>query len=269
MSIKNFNFCGLPVSSFTKDELEEYIENHLDKKDNKVIYGHSLGIFPRLMLQPETVNYIMDYDLYVSDGYKFHVLGRKMGLPFNYRISLPELTYLTLKIASQKKAKVFLLGAKSKVNEDAIEKIKQNYTGITHCSGRDGYFNQKSEPEIVNEINSFKPDLLFLGMPSPKKESFIHRNRDKLNIGITVLNGGMIDVLAGQAKLTPVKMKRFGLALFYRFLQTPKAKIKQILIYYPLISLYFIPKIYFNYKIRNKSLSLDDFILLRKRLNKY
>ena len=270
MSIKNFNFCGLPVSSFTKAELEEYIENHLDKKENKVIYGHSLGIFPRLLRQPHTVKYIMDYNLYVSDGHKFHQFGKSLGFPFKYKISLPQITFLILEIVNKLHGSVYLLGANQSSNITAIKKIKEKYKNIKNCYGHHGYFSEDDDNEIIKDINEKNPDVLFLGMPSPMKEKFIFKNKNSLNVGISVLNGGMIDVLAEKAKLTPPALKKLGLALIFRFIQAPKHKIYQFLSYYPLIGFYFIPSIFYRVKVlKKKSCRLEDFTLLKRKFKKH
>jgi hypothetical protein len=79
----------------------------------------------------------------------------------------------------------------------------------------------------------------------------------------------MIDVLAGKKKLTSPSIKKMGLALFNRFMQDPKNKINQFIIYYPLINLYFIPILFWNYKIKkNYSFSFNNFSLIRMQLKK-
>ena len=62
----NFLFCGLPVSSFKEKELNSYFEENIQSKKQCVCYGHSLGIFPRLVMEPETYEFILNYDLYVE-----------------------------------------------------------------------------------------------------------------------------------------------------------------------------------------------------------
>lgn len=267
--IFKFDFCGLPVSSFSKVQLIAFLKKAIKRKDNITIYGHSLGIFPRIMLQPETIQYIMDFDLYVSDGFKFHILGQKLGFPFDYRISLPEITFLSLRIANDIGASIFLLGASEENNNLACDEIKKNYPNIKNCFGINGYFGKEEEINIVDRINGSKPDLLFLGMPSPKKEKFLFKYKNKLEVGMSVLNGGMIDVLAGKKKLTSPLVKKMGLALFNRFIQDPKNKINQFIIYYPLINLYFIPILFWNYKIKKDySFSFNNFSLIRMQLKK-
>jgi N-acetylglucosaminyldiphosphoundecaprenol N-acetyl-beta-D-mannosaminyltransferase len=265
-----FNFFGVPVSSFKLDELINFILINSKKRTCKVIYGHSLGIFPRIFLQPETVKYIMDFDAYVSDGHKFHLFGRSLGFPFKHMISLPETTYLALNIANEKKLTVFLLGATLQSNSKAARNIIKQYPNIVYCQGADGYYSINEEPKIVELINNHSPDILFLGMPSPKKEEFIYRNRRNLNVGITIINGGMIDVLSGNHKQSPLLVKKLGLNLIYRFLQSPKNKYKQFFTYYFLILFYFVPIMLFRVKIlRKKEFRLNDFQLLKRRIENY
>lgn len=267
--IFNFEFCGLPVSSFTREQLITYIKDSIFFKKNVVAYGHSLGIFPLMYSEPDTAKYIKNYQLYVSDGDKFHRLGKYLGLPFKYRISLPELTYLSLEIANSLGASVFLLGATEDINKLACKKIIENYKNIKRCEGLNGYFSEDQESAIIEKINNFQPDVLFLGMSSPKKEIFINRNLNKLKTGISILNGGMIDVLAEKVMLTPPIIKKFGLALFFRFIQNPKSKITQFLTFHPLIIFYFVPIIIYNYKIKkNFDFSFNDFRIIKHKLHK-
>ena len=82
----------------------------------------------------------------------------------------------------------------------------------------------------------------------------------------------MIDVIAGKAVLTPPVFKKLGLALIFRFIQAPRNKIRQFLIYYPLILFYFIPAIIFNIKILGrKQYHIKDMLIFfkhKKNFNK-
>ena len=87
---------------------------------------------------------------------------------------------------------------------------------------RDGFFKEDEEPGIVELINTSKPHILFLGLPSPKKEFFVEKYKTQLKVNYILGVGGYFDILAGTIKRAPVWMQKIGLEWFYRFLQEPK-----------------------------------------------
>ena len=65
------------------------------------------------------------------------------------------------------------------------------------------------------------PDMLFLGMTSPKKEIFLGRYGDELGVPVLHGVGGSFDVLAGVTKRAPVAWQRAGMEWAYRLMQEP------------------------------------------------
>jgi N-acetylglucosaminyldiphosphoundecaprenol N-acetyl-beta-D-mannosaminyltransferase len=98
--------------------------------------------------------------------------------------------------------------------------LKGEY-GIKRVTGRNGYFSENDEEDIVKEINNSHVEILFLGMSSPKKDAFLARWKDKLKVRVVVHCGGMIDIISGKTKLYPKWVKDFCLAAIYRFIQEP------------------------------------------------
>jgi N-acetylglucosaminyldiphosphoundecaprenol N-acetyl-beta-D-mannosaminyltransferase len=73
--------------------------------------------------------------------------------------------------------------------------------------------------------------MLFIAMPSPKKENFMNNHRDALsgilyNLGV----GGTFDLIAGVTRRAPRWMQRNGLEWFYRLIQEPRRMWKRYLI---------------------------------------
>ena len=86
---------------------------------------------------------------------------------------------------------------------------------------RNGYFNIEDEEEIVMEINSTNPDVIFVGLGFPKQEEFIQRNKEKLKGKIIIGNGGVTDILSGLSRRAPDIFNKLNLEWFYRLLQEP------------------------------------------------
>ncbi len=82
--------------------------------------------------------------------------------------------------------------------------------------------------EIINSINQVKPNILFVGLGSPKQELFIIRNMRQLIFNIAIGVGGSFNVIAGIEKPAP-KWTKHGLEWLYRSFQDPK-KFKRYII---------------------------------------
>ena len=92
--------------------------------------------------------------------------------------------------------------------EEVVQKVLQIYSekfGDEVIAGyRNGYFKDEDEQEIARQIADSGANILFLAMPSPRKENFIYNNSEILsglnyNLGV----GGAFDVVAGVTKRAP------------------------------------------------------------------
>ena len=125
--------------------------------------------------------------------------------------------------------KVMLLGGKPGVGEKAVENLKR-----TVLSGR-GPSSIKSisgPPDIdkvipvqlnnlINSINSFSPDLLFVAFGHGKQEKWLNANRKRLNVGVAMGVGGAFDQIADPSLRPPYIINSIGLGWLYRLFREP------------------------------------------------
>ncbi len=131
-------------------------------------------------------------------------------------------------MAKEKDKKVFLLGGYEKSNKLAVERIKNEY-GIQI----DGYsppyktypFENSHNKKIINKLNIYKPDILFVGFGALKQELWIDENKDHLkNIGIkwVIGSGGTFEFVSGEIKRAPKFIQNIGLEGVWRLINEPK-----------------------------------------------
>jgi N-acetylglucosaminyldiphosphoundecaprenol N-acetyl-beta-D-mannosaminyltransferase len=219
-SIKNYSFYGLPVSLISEMSLNNFFENALLSTEPKIIYGYSLYSIYALKKIPEIFTLGSKSDLFLTDGRPFYWLCKLKKIPVSPGISIPECVMASLDFANLNGLKLMLIGAKEEVNLSAQNSLRIKYKGIKIVEGFHGYFNCTREKEIVEAVNKIKPDIILVGMSSPKKEKFVMNN--VLSAKIIIPCGGMLDVLAGKTKMTPKWFKRRGLATLFRVAQEPR-----------------------------------------------
>lgn len=91
-------------------------------------------------------------------------------------------------------------------------------------------FTLEENIEILNTINAFKPDVLFIGMTAPKQEIWAYQHKDKLNCGHICCIGAVFDFYAGTVKRAPKWMIKLGLEWLYRLIREPLRLWKRYLI---------------------------------------
>ena len=58
-------------------------------------------------------------------------------------------------------------------------------------------FSYQDNNLMVDTINKFKPDIVFVGMTCPKQEKWVHQNKNKLDTKLICSIGAVFDYMQG------------------------------------------------------------------------
>lgn len=159
------------------------------------------------------------------------VLGlRILGFQIKERAACPDIFNILLERANSKGYKIFFLGAQEVVLKQMITKLQEEFSNLQIVGFHNGYFNPENEIEIAEMIKASNADMLFLGIPSPKKELFIRNYLNFMDVPLCFGVGGVFDIKAGIYKRAPEWMQKIGMEWFYRFMQEPRRMWKRYLI---------------------------------------
>jgi len=122
---------------------------------------------------------------------------------------------------------VFLLGGfgetaeklAQKLETEKTRKLKVGYEGGAQTVAE---MTGEANEAVIEKINRFKPDLLFVAYGPVKQEKWLAENRGKLKVGVAMGVGGTFDETLGLVRPAPVFMTRIGLKWFWRLLQQPQ-----------------------------------------------
>ena len=85
------------------------------------------------------------------------------------------------------------------------------------------------EQQLIDEVRSVKPDIIWVGLGCPKQEQFMHRHLDRLDTTLMLGVGAAFDVHTGRLHDSPAWVKRAGLQWLHRLLQDPRRLWKRYL----------------------------------------
>jgi N-acetylglucosaminyldiphosphoundecaprenol N-acetyl-beta-D-mannosaminyltransferase len=168
--------------------------------------------------------------LTVADGMSVVWALRASGQYAPERVAGVDLMARLLAAAGQHRLRVYFLGARSEVVTALVERSRTQYPGLEVAGFRDGYFGPEDHLSLVEEIRASGAHMLFVGMPSPFKETWCERHRERLQVPVIMGVGGSFDVLAGFIRRAPRWVQSLGLEWFWRLLMEPRKLWKRYLI---------------------------------------
>lgn len=170
--------------------------------------------------------------LVVPDGMPLVWVGRWKGFPMRRRVYGPELMDTFCRITG-KRYRHFFYGGASNVPELLANKLRQRY-GIQVAGTYSPPFRQltsEEREEIAGMIQAASPDVLWVGLSTPKQEKWMWTFRNQVNVPALVGVGAAFDFATGRVKQAPGWMREHGLEWLFRLLSEPRRLWRRYLIY--------------------------------------
>jgi len=122
----------------------------------------------------------------------------------------------------------YLVGGKQEIIEATVKQLQSEFKGINICNYRNGYLKtEEDESALISDIETLKPDVVFIAMGSPKQELLMERIQKRHNAVYQGL-GGSFDVYTGNVKRAPQWWVKHNLEWAYRLINQPSRIKRQI-----------------------------------------
>ncbi|MCR5250358.1 MAG: VanZ family protein [Lachnospiraceae bacterium] len=181
-----------------------------------------------VMLQETDKEFVKVYreaDLITTDGTPLMWIGDSFNCPIREKVTGSDLLPAVCKRAAEEGRSIFFFAASKELIAKAKEKLPKEYPGLNIVGGYSPPMHFEDKPSEVEKalvrINKAKPDILVVGVGSPKSEKFLYRLRERLQCRVALPIGAAIAFAVGEQQRAPEWMRKKGLEWFYRFLQEP------------------------------------------------
>lgn len=126
------------------------------------------------------------------------------------------------------KRKVYFLGGWGDRAERTADyfKLKNEKLETRYSSGEPQVNNEK----VINEINIFEPDYLFVAYGMKRQEEWISANLKRLGVGVVMGVGRSFDYYSGDLKRAPGFARKMGLEWLYSLFKEPKRWKRQLVL---------------------------------------
>ena len=187
-----------------------------------IVEAHHDGSFRRILSHA---------DLAVPDGMPLVWFGRKRGYAMQRRVYGPELTESFCR-ATRAEYRHFFYGGAPGVAENLASVLHARY-GVSIAGTYSPPFRaltSEEDTDIVKLINEAAPDVLWVGLGTPKQERWMYEHRNSLRVPVLVGIGAAFDFLTGRVRQAPPWMRERGLEWLFRLGQEPKRLWRRYLI---------------------------------------
>jgi N-acetylglucosaminyldiphosphoundecaprenol N-acetyl-beta-D-mannosaminyltransferase len=161
----------------------------------------------------------------VPDGMPMTWVGRLRGHRDMDRVYGPDLMLALLGLSARKGYTSFFFGGAEGVAEELRARMEERFPGLvvvgTYCPPFRPLTDEEGA-EIIADINQRTPDLVWVGLSTPKQEIFMERFHRDLKAKVMIGVGAAFDFHTGRVSQAPRWMMRSGLEWFYRLCTEPR-----------------------------------------------
>ena len=147
------------------------------------------------------------------------------GFAFVERVYGPDLLLACCQRSVSTGYRHFFYGGGTGVAERLIERLQSRFPGLQVVGSYSPPFRALSpeeDAEVIRRINAAKPDMVWVGLSTPKQERWMSEHRDRLTAPVLVGVGAAFDFHAGLKRQAPRWMQRSGLEWLFRLLTEPR-----------------------------------------------
>jgi N-acetylglucosaminyldiphosphoundecaprenol N-acetyl-beta-D-mannosaminyltransferase len=224
---RSISLFGFRVDTFSDKEVVALVSYAINGHKNYILGHHNFHSLYLCQRVPRMLDFYSIADHILIDGMSLVLLGRIFSLPLTRENRATSLDFMPLLLPEAAKLgwRIYYLGSKPGVADRGAARLRDEYPGV-QIRTRDGYFDSEKSSaenrEVLEDIKSYAPHILFVGMGMPRQELWLLENREDIGVPITFACGAYIDYIAGEISHTPRWLTRFYIEWLYRLLSEPR-----------------------------------------------
>jgi N-acetylglucosaminyldiphosphoundecaprenol N-acetyl-beta-D-mannosaminyltransferase len=174
--------------------------------------------------------------LVVPDGMPTVWMGHLQGLPQMRRVFGPDLMLEVIGDTALRSCAHFLYGGDFGVAQQLEASLRRRFPRVRIAGTYAPPFrplNEAERAELTELVDRLRPDIIWVGLSTPKQEHFMAEYSPRLNATLMIGVGAAFDFHTGRLKDSPRWMKSCGLQWLHRLCQEPVRLWKRYLVNNP------------------------------------
>jgi len=227
---------GVPVSATSLDQALDRAEAWIAARDPHFVTFTGVHGVMESQSDPELLEIHRRAGMVCPDGMPMVWSSKLAGVRTTTRCYGPDFLLAMAERAAAKGYTSFFYGGNEGVAEQLAASLAERFPGFTTVGTYCPPFRPLTEDEqqeVVDTIRAAKPDMVWVGLSTPKQERWMDAFVDRLDVPVLFGVGAAFDIHSGNLSQAPRWMQRSGLEWFYRLLVEPKRLWKRYLVNNP------------------------------------
>ena len=241
--IARANVLGVGINALNMTEAVDLCSNLVARKTPGYVCVTGVHGIMEAQRDPSLRRVLNSSFLTVPDGMPTVWIGRLQGYSQMRRVYGPDFMLALCSESVGRGLRHFLYGGKEGVASELACSLALRFPGINIVGTFTPPFRTLTDVEqndLVNMIAVAKPDIVWVGLSTPKQERFMASYLSRLDTFLMVGVGAAFDIHTGRINDAPAWMKSAGLQWLHRLAQEPRRLWKRYLINNPLFVVYMI-----------------------------
>ena len=174
--------------------------------------------------------------LTTPDGMAIVWLLKLLGFSGVDRVYGPDLMLAVCGVSEEKGYKHYFYGGAAGVADRLVTELLERYPNLKVVGIESPPFRELTNSEVddmVRRIRGADPDIVWVGIGSPRQEKWMRRHLEELDVPVLVGVGAAFDFLSGNKPQAPRRVQRSGMEWFFRLISEPRRLWKRYLLNYP------------------------------------
>jgi N-acetylglucosaminyldiphosphoundecaprenol N-acetyl-beta-D-mannosaminyltransferase len=235
--IRTRDLLGIPVAMTDYGQTMDVMDGLIARGERGWVCAVAVHAVMVAQRDPEMRRALIDSALTVPDGMPLVWAANMLGEDLQNRVYGPELMTRYSDRCAESGHRVWLYGGRDQGSLVQLAlSMRRKHPGIQIVGGYSPPFRDLTEEEetaLAAQINSHRPDVLWVGIGVPKQEKWMARMRERLDVPVMCAVGAAFDFHAGRISQAPNWMQERGLEWTYRIAQEPRRLLPRYLYYNP------------------------------------
>ena len=235
--IRTRDLLGIPVAMTDYEQTMDVMDGLIARGERGWVCAVAVHAVMVAQRDPEMRRALIDSALTVPDGMPLVWAANMLGEDLQNRVYGPELMARYSDRCAESGHRVWLYGGRDQGSLVQLAlSMRRKHPGIQIVGGYSPPFRDLTEEEetaLAAQINSHRPDVLWVGIGVPKQEKWMARMRERLDVPVMCAVGAAFDFHAGRISQAPNWMQERGLEWTYRIAQEPRRLLPRYLYYNP------------------------------------
>jgi len=223
--IERINILGVGVSALNMPLAVGQIEDWVRNRDPHYVCVCPVHSVMECRRSAEVRHVFNAAGMVTPDGMPLVWVAHVSGHPEVARVYGPDLMLALLLRSSHTGHRHFFYGGGPGVVQRLADRLRGRLPGLAVAGMYEPPFAPLDElctDATAELINAAKPDVLWIGMSSPKQDRWMARMRDRLEAPVLIAVGAAFDFHSGAVRQAPRWMQRSGLEWTYRLATDPR-----------------------------------------------